>query len=145
LFAAFTIVFWLQTRTRRGKPASTSLPRLEILYAAFFLVSPVVNPWYALWMLPFIAARPSAWGVASLAAVTLSYAHGSWLSDPGLPPYHHPGWVRPVEIAAIVLIHVAWSTHERNSRRLPAKGHGDGDSDDKAIGGVASVERLGEE
>ena len=84
-------------------PSNRHLPPGEILMGVLLLLSPVANPWYLLWMLPFVAMRPSVWGYAALAAVSLSYCHGLYLPDPGLPAYHHPSWVRPAELAIIAL------------------------------------------
>ena len=67
----------------------------------FFLLAPVVNPWYLLWLLPFVALRPTAAGVTALAVVSLSYACGLNLGIDSLGAYGHPGWVRPVEIGAV--------------------------------------------
>jgi hypothetical protein len=77
------------------------LPRGDLVYGVFFLLAPVVNPWYLLWLLPFVAAFPSAWGITALAAVNLSYAHGSFLVDPRLAPHEHPPWVRPLEAVIV--------------------------------------------
>lgn len=75
-------------------------PRGDVMFIAFLAFAPAVNPWYALWLLPFVAMYPSRWGVAALAVVSLSYAHGLFIS--GLPPYAHPWWVRPVEMAVVL-------------------------------------------
>ncbi len=83
--------------SRRGDlPA---LARGDWLLGVLFLVSPVVNPWYLLWLLPFVALRPTRWGLAALSVVSLSYVHGLFVA--GLPAYHHPVWVRPVELVVV--------------------------------------------
>ena len=84
-----------------ANPTGRSLPPGEILFGVFLLLSPVTNPWYLLWMLPFVAIRPSVWGYAALAAVSLSYCHGLYLPGSELPAYHHPIWIRPLELAII--------------------------------------------
>lgn len=122
LFVLFWIVFWF--KTKRGTSFRDGVPRLEWIYGAFFFVSPVVNPWYVVWLLPFVARRPSAWGIAALFAVTLSYVHGSWLADPDLAPYEHPVWVRPLELATVLLVGIAGAIHERKTRSLPSEGDG---------------------
>lgn len=90
-------MLWQERDTGDGRPAG--LPRGDLLFGCLLLMAPVANPWYLLWLLPFVAARPSAWGVAALWAVSLSYVHGLFVA--GLPPYHHPVWVRPAELTAI--------------------------------------------
>jgi len=87
-------------RRQRMHGEGPPVPRADWLLGALFLVSPVVNPWYLLWLLPFVALHWSRWGLTALAAVSLSYAHGLFLT--GLPAYHHPVWVRPLELALVV-------------------------------------------
>jgi hypothetical protein len=71
------------------------------------LLSTTVNPWYLLWLLPFLALRPSLPGLVALAAVTLSYVTGLNLGDPALGNFEHPVWLRPLEyglVAAALLL-----------------------------------------
>jgi hypothetical protein len=71
-----------------------------MLYGVVFLCSPVVNPWYLIWVLFFTALRPSAWGVSAALIVPVAYAHG--LNVDGLAgPYEHAAWVRPLEVAVV--------------------------------------------
>lgn len=91
-------------RRARARGAGPAVPRADWLLGALFLAAPVVNPWYLLWLLPFVALRPSWWGCTALCVVSLSYVHGLFV--PGLPAYHHPVWLRPLEVAAIGL--AAW-------------------------------------
>lgn len=81
-----------------------SLPHGEWLFGGLLLVSPVINPWYLLWLLPF-ACRYSSLGIwATSAAILLSYATGLNLESSELAPYGHPAWVRPVEFGIIGLV-----------------------------------------
>lgn len=97
LLGVAVVVLW-----RRERGASRPIPRGDLLYAALFLLAPVANPWYLLWMLPFVVAHPTRWGLAALAAVSLSYVHGLAVPSLGLPAYHHPDWVRPVELGVVL-------------------------------------------
>lgn len=92
-FGVFYAWFWVRQRKEAG------VPRGDVLYGMLFLFSPVVNPWYLLWLLPFAAFHPSAWAFTAMAASGLSYLHG--------PDYLHAAWVRPAEygLAAAAL---AW-------------------------------------
>ncbi len=76
-------------------------PRGDWIFGAFFLLSAVVNPWYLLWLLPFVAMFPSSAGIAALAVITVAYAHGLNLPGSNLGPYDHPTWVRVVEVITI--------------------------------------------
>jgi len=94
---AFTAVAgWLFARWAWLQQSLCTAPMARVLLA-FFLLSPVVNPWYLVWLVPFIAATPTRGAVALLVAVPLSYATGLNLGDPTLAPYNQPAWVRPVE------------------------------------------------
>ena len=77
------------------------IPRGDWIFAAFFLLSPVVNAWYLLWMLPFVALFPTSAGIAALVVVSVAYAHGLNLPGSELGPYDHPSWVRAVEVVTI--------------------------------------------
>jgi hypothetical protein len=83
--------------------AEYKMPPGDLCFGLLFLVSPVINPWYLQWLVPFVAVRPRAWTITFLMMVTLSYAtfqNLDPLSDLG---FHHPNWVRPVEFGAIAL------------------------------------------
>lgn len=75
----------------------------SLLLGMFFLLSPVVNAWYLVLIVPFVALRPSAWGIAAVTVVLVSYATGANLHLANLGGYDHPWWVRPVEIIPIVI------------------------------------------
>ena len=45
-------------------------PPGEWVYGAFLLLSATANPWYALWLWRFVAARPSVVGLVALAALS---------------------------------------------------------------------------
>ena len=103
IFAAL----WLWLFRRWMRDTDTALPRGDLVLGAFFLLSPVVNPWYLVALAPFVALRPSAWGVGALAVVTLSYAHGLNIDEPTLAPYAQPAWVCPTEFFTVLLLAVA--------------------------------------
>lgn len=100
LFLAGVGAYWLRYRRQHPNPA---LPRGDWLFGGLLLVSPVINPWYLLWLLPFAAVYPSVTAWVASAAVLLSYATGLNLEDPSLTPYQHPAWVRPVEFGLITV------------------------------------------
>lgn len=89
--------------TDQRLPGSTPAPPGDVLFGTLWLVSPVVNPWYLLWMAPYVALRPSGWSVAALAAVALSYVTGLRTGDDSLGAFGHPAWVRPVEYGLIAV------------------------------------------
>jgi alpha-1,6-mannosyltransferase len=93
---------WL-VRMHRKAPAGT-IPRGDILLAVFFLLSPVVNPWYFVALLPFVTLWPSGWSLTLLSTVLLSYITGLNLGSQSLPPFNHPAWVRPLEILPVIIV-----------------------------------------
>ncbi|MEO7414846.1 MAG: glycosyltransferase family 87 protein [Opitutaceae bacterium] len=111
---------WLGLFVRwNRKPASpcreNSLPPGEWVYGAFLLLSAVANPWYVLWLWPFVATRISATGIVVLAAVSLTYVTGLNLGDPTLGNFGHPGWLRPLEFGLIAGV-AGWDWWQRKAR-----------------------------
>lgn len=100
-FGAIWLVLLARWRTPSASPAQHQLPPGEWIYGWFLLLSAVANPWYALWLWPFVAARISATGLCALAAVSLAYGTGLNLGDTSLGNFGHPWWLRLVEFGAI--------------------------------------------
>ncbi len=99
LFAVFWVVYSLRF-VRGGK---RGVPRGDWLFGVLLLLSPVVNPWYLLWLLPFAVVFPSVWVWTASAAVLLSYVTGLNLPDYTLQAYEQPLWVRGLEFGLIGL------------------------------------------
>jgi len=97
-FAALWISYSLRYRKNTGR-----IPRGDWLYGALLLVSPVINPWYLLWLLPFAAVFPSVWAWTASFAVLLSYVTGLNLNDYSMGPYQQPVWARALEFVPILL------------------------------------------
>src|SRR6185295_5606360 len=108
LFGVF-YVWWFR------KNAATVPVRGDLLLAALFLLSPVVNPWYLVLMAPFVALYPSAWGITALTTVLLAYCTATNLQLTGMGGFDHPWWVRPLEIAPVLIAAAI-------EKRLPGKG-----------------------
>ena len=97
LFAAFWGCYLL-VFTRAG---ARGIPRGDWVYGALLAVSPVINPWYLLWLLPFAAIFPSVWAWTASGAVLLSYVTGLNLGDYQMHPYAQPPWARGLEFGLI--------------------------------------------
>ena len=76
-------------------------PPGDWIFGAFFLLSATVNPWYLLWLLPFVAVRKSCAGVAALMLVPLAYVTHGNLGATTVGLFEHPAWVRLVEFGVI--------------------------------------------
>lgn len=112
VLAGAGLLGWRWWRCGPGAP----WPGAEVMGVALFF-SPVVNPWYGLWLLPFLALRPTAWGIGVLVALPLAYAHGFNLPGGAELGYRHPAWVRPTELAVVVaaVAFAGWARHRRAS------------------------------
>jgi len=76
-------------------------PPGDLVFGALLFCSATINPWYLLWLLPFVARRRSRTGTVALAAVGLSYLTGLNLGLEQLGSFDHPLWVRPLEFGMI--------------------------------------------
>jgi hypothetical protein len=98
----FAIV-WLALLVRDHRKRD-QFPRGDLVYGCFFLCSAVVNPWYLLALLPFVALHPSFLAITALAIVPLSYCHGLNLPPTSdLAPFELPPAVRLLEVGALLL------------------------------------------
>ena len=100
---------WCWTRQRRTDEA---VPRGDWILGAMLLLSPVINPWYLIWVLPFAVVYRSAWAWTASVAVLLSYVTGLNLGDAQLHPFGHPWWVYVVEFGMIALA-MGWDLRRR--------------------------------
>ena len=94
-----------------------ALPPIGSVMLVLILLSPVVNPWYALWALgPALCARkPAAAVVAALGCVgVLAYLNGSVLQQAGWLGHHAPsasfavGWPVALIQMAVVVVAALW-------------------------------------
>ena len=94
------LAFWgyYLVRTRSEAPA---VPRGDWIYGALLAVSPVVNPWYLLWLLPFAAVFPSVWAWTASGAVLLGYITGLNMHDYEMHPFAQPFWARALEFGLV--------------------------------------------
>jgi hypothetical protein len=81
--------FW-----RRDAPL---LERAVVLIAGFVVLSPNVFPWYVVWLVPFLAIRPSVPWIAFTGTVALAYTF--FLRE----PWTIPAWARAAEALPLAL------------------------------------------
>ena len=112
---------WMFYAARFVKNAAQGVPRGDWIYGVFLVVSPVINPWYLLWLLPFATIVPSAWAWTASAAILLSYVTGINLNAPDLQSYQQPIWVRSLEFG-LILMALAYDLIRRRRRRSTVSG-----------------------
>lgn len=95
-------IFWGHYYVRYSRIRAGEVPRGDWLYGVFLMASPVINPWYLLWLLPFAAVATSVSAWTASVAVFLAYVTGLNLNDGDLQPYQQPAWVRPLEFGLIL-------------------------------------------
>ena len=100
------------------------IPRGDWLYGALLAASPVINPWYLLWLLPFAAVHPSVWAWTASAAILLSYVTGLNMQDYAMDPYAQPGWARWLEFS-VILAGVGCDVLRRRASGRRDGGHGE--------------------
>jgi hypothetical protein len=112
--AAALLAIVIVTMRRRFPPVRAAL----WILGALVLVTPVLHPWYLLWVLPLAALR-GAWPWFVLAGTSLlAYLplDGWWSSG----VWRVPAWIPWVEYGAFALAAAAWFILDRPSRRSAA-------------------------
>jgi hypothetical protein len=104
-------------RWRSRSLAANDIPPGDVVYGGFLLLSATANPWYCLWLWPFVAARISATGVGALVVVSVAYVTGLNLGDPSLGNFEHPAWVRVFE-GGVIAAALAWDASRARLRRV---------------------------
>jgi alpha-1,6-mannosyltransferase len=84
-------------------------------YAVLFCCSSVFNPWYSLWLLPFLPYTHSLWPWAWLSLPALSYLTLGNLQLNLMDSFQHPDWLRPLEFTLLALATYA-ANHARRAR-----------------------------
>ena len=94
--------------TRRD---STLSARAVLLIGGVTLLSPNIFPWYAVWLVPFLAVAPSAPWIAFTGSVMFAYAF--FLQQ----PWAVPPWARVVEFAPLALGALCWMVRRFSALR----------------------------
>ncbi|MEM7219577.1 MAG: glycosyltransferase 87 family protein [Pseudomonadota bacterium] len=115
--AIWAAALWRQWREPERQP----VPALLWLMGLFWLVTPVLNPWYLVWWLPLAVLRPAATPWIAAAAVLLSYGApintGEFpLQAPAEYLYAVPGWLL---VAQLALVGVGLWLDRRRARYSP--------------------------
>ncbi|MCY3857555.1 MAG: glycosyltransferase family 87 protein [Gammaproteobacteria bacterium] len=115
--AFFILVLYL---LRRHGRVNNLIPRGDWLFGSLFVLSPVFNAWYMLWVLPFAAIFPSRWAWTASVALLLTYITGLQLGDYELQPYAQPLWVRFTEFGVIALA-LVWDVQRNRPNEIESE------------------------
>jgi len=98
---------WQAFQARADDPRP--IPRGDLLFALMLFCLPAFNPWYAIWLVPFVLYWPRSWVWVGSLSILLSYASGINLSGEfwgqfgiEVQDYQHPRWVLVVEFGLII-------------------------------------------
>jgi hypothetical protein len=97
-----------------GRTAGPLVDRIVVLIGGYILLSPNVFPWYVLWLVPFLAIRPSVPWIAFTGTVTLAYAF--FLHE----PWSIPAWARAAELTPLA-VGAGWALRRRWSANRPGR------------------------
>lgn len=91
-------VFWQGTRRREAPLPARTLP----VIGGYLLLSPNLFPWYALWLVPVLAAVPSLPWIAFTGTVAMAYTF--FLEEPWAIPW----WARVAEAVPLLAGAACW-------------------------------------
>ncbi len=92
----FLLWYWLRYCRQLQQLDQRPLPRADLIFGALLLVSPVINAWYLLWVLPFAVVQRNCWPWVSSAALLLSYL--TWLN---LENYQEDPFTLPLPVTLL--------------------------------------------
>jgi len=120
LIAAASIVtiaatlYWHDARAEVNRPR---IPPTDYALGALLLFSPVVNPWYLLWLLPFAVLRPSRTAWTATFLLPLSYWNGTNWNLGSAHEFDMPLAVTLIELSALAI--AAWFDHAKPMHSTP--------------------------
>ncbi|MBV1878223.1 MAG: hypothetical protein KUG79_11325 [Pseudomonadales bacterium] len=97
------------------------MPRGDWIFAIFFLIAPVVNAWYLIWLLAFATIFPSRWAWTASITVLLSYLTGFSLGIETLALYQQPLWAIMLEYGLVGLA-LCFDLYA-HAKKMPIAGH----------------------
>ncbi len=97
--ASWTYYFYRFHQKSNNSPAL--MPRMDWIFGAFLVLSPVINAWYLVWLLPFAVLRPTCVAWCASFAVVFSYVTGLNLMSANLAAYEVYSLAYTLEILLI--------------------------------------------
>jgi len=113
-FAAWLVFLWLMRRKRDDE--LHGLDTCFLALAGFYLLSPVLYPWYLAWTVPFLCLRPRPVWLLFTGTVFFYYAHGF------APGREEIAWVRFAEYGPplVLALGLLIARNRGPARRSPA-------------------------
>lgn len=94
------ILYWRDARAGLNR---AKIPPADYALGALLVLSPVVNPWYLLWLLPFAVLRPSRTAWTATFLIPLSYWNGTNQNLGSAHEFDVPIIVTLIEIAGLTV------------------------------------------
>ena len=79
----------------------TDIPRMDWIFGLLLILSPVLNAWYLVWVLPFAVIWPSVWAWTASVVIALSYIVGLHLPESDLRDYQVAPYAQMAQILCI--------------------------------------------
>lgn len=115
LFGGVALVtLWQAARLFWRRDLEETIRSTYIVLGALLLCSPVLNPWYLVWIVPLLCVFPNKSWIALTGLVVLSYAYYYDLS--------FPWWVKGVEYGVFFFLLLDDALPWRRKRELPSSG-----------------------
>ncbi len=92
-------IYWHDARAGLNRP---KIPPADYVLGALLLFSPVVNPWYLLWLLPFAVLRPSRMAWTATFLLPLSYWNATHWTGLAGSAFDIPVAVTLIEISVLM-------------------------------------------
>lgn len=113
---ATALMLWIYRRVGDGAPESW-VP----VFGLLLIVSPVINPWYLLWFLPFAALTRHAWPWWAALGVLFSYATGLNLARDDMAAFAIAPWALAAQWALVAVgLALSWAAGARVSASASA-------------------------
>jgi alpha-1,6-mannosyltransferase len=109
--AIFISVRWVMVLRRTQRHSMQSSPPLLAIMFAMLLLSPVVNPWYWLWVLPLVMLQIEqtkffaciTFVATSVSLLAYSHVVAQVTSQSAITSYAVPAWATAIQLIAVVL------------------------------------------
>lgn len=93
-------LYWHDARANINRP---KIPPADYVLGTLLLFSPVVNPWYLLWLLPFAVLRPSRTVLTATFLLPLSYWNGTHTTAWASGAFDIPAAITLIEVGVLMV------------------------------------------